>query len=139
MVSGINTDELKIKTIKAGLHGFFPKTNHENELYQAINDVMNGKVYFKGNVGDFVIDYLLNDHLLGNSGTLTGFRFTPKELQYLRLVAEGNTNQAISVEWGSAPVPWKNTNPTSLPKPASIPPGNSLYSYIRTRHCMIKG
>ena len=103
MVSGINTDKLKIKTIKAGLHGFFPKTNHENELYQAINDVMNGKVYFKGDVGDFVIDHLLNDHLLGNSGTVAGFRFTAKELQYLRLVAEGDTNQAISVAMGISP------------------------------------
>ena len=86
LVCSILEDPFRIKTaLKYGAAGYVPKTGGKTELLDAIDTVLQGKVY------------ITNEHsvkLNESSGTYT--QFTKRELEILYLIKQNKTNQQIA-------------------------------------------
>jgi DNA-binding NarL/FixJ family response regulator len=97
MLSMYCSQDFILNSIKAGANGYISKTVSRQELFQAINSVMNGELFFGKNVQNSIIQNFVNaanNQLFPNSDQLD--LLSPREKQILKLVAEGLTNQQIA-------------------------------------------
>ncbi|MEX0732392.1 MAG: response regulator transcription factor [Aquisalimonadaceae bacterium] len=79
-----------LEALRAGARAYVLKTQAAEDLAQAIEDVMHGKVYLSPGVVVTVVDAYLNGNDIPED-TLTG-----RERQVLQLVAEGHTTKKIA-------------------------------------------
>lgn len=92
--------EYFFEMLKAGASGYVPKSAAAEELIFAIRAVARGEVYLHSSVAQF----LLQEHLRqqeGGGGETAGL--SERELEVLRLVAEGLLNKDIGERLGISP------------------------------------
>lgn len=97
-------DDAKIvkSAFKAGVDGYILKGNEINEIYQAVNKVMEGSTFMGRNVGTGSLNAI--HHLKPSAEALYADRFTKKynltrrELEILRLISEALSNKQIAKE-----------------------------------------
>jgi len=77
-------EEQLFKSLRAGAHGYLLKSTPPGELVRAIRLVHQGKKRIPPEVAAQVAEYVSDDEL------------TPREVDVLRLVAEGNGNREIA-------------------------------------------
>jgi two-component system response regulator NreC len=80
-----------VQMLQAGARGYLLKEGAFNELVDAINAVMQGRIYLGGRVAGTVLDALV--HSKNNADTL---ELTHRESETLQLIAEGHTSRAIA-------------------------------------------
>lgn len=91
----MRTEEHHVATaLRAGIRGYVLKTQAAEDLLHAVRDVLRGQVYLSPNVSRPIID-----------GYLSGVKATAqplsrREMQVLKLVAEGHTSKDIAVVLG---------------------------------------
>lgn len=85
-----------IGMLTAGAFGFVHKDCSYNELVQAIRAVAAGKTYLSPSVSDI----LVNEHFhnMANGSRSPEDLISPRELQVLRLLAEGNSTKKTAEE-----------------------------------------
>ena len=89
------TDGYVRRTLEAGADGYILKDSPYSELDMAIRTVLDGKPYLSPSISDRVI----KGYLMGiNSARPTTLlaTLTPRELEVLKLIAEGYKNKEIS-------------------------------------------
>ncbi len=92
-----DNDEYIEHLMQYGVHGYILKENTSMDLIRAISEVMKNNIYLspevtKKMVNNFVANWQQNDKA---SGSVIP-RLTPRELEILKLIAEGKTNKQIS-------------------------------------------
>jgi len=81
--------------IQAGAAGFVTKQTAPHELLKAIREVSKGNAYFSPPIiRGFVSEICITPHT--RSPNASGASLTPRELEVLQLIAEGNTNKEMA-------------------------------------------
>lgn len=97
MLSMYTNQEFIFNAIKFGAKGYLPKNITREELVDAIKQVYNGNEYFSKDVSGIILkNYLKQVKNPERVETLQEERLTPREMEILKFVAEGYSNQLIA-------------------------------------------
>ena len=88
-------DEYIAAAFHAGINGYVLKDANRSEIIEAIQTVVAGRPYLSPEVSQRVIRGFVKGSTEKESDMATT-ALTPRELEVLKLVAEGNTNRAIA-------------------------------------------
>lgn len=88
--------EYIIDAIEAGAKGYLPKDISKDELLLAINKIVNGEEYFSGDIAQIALKSYIQKYKQQSSGNLPQNILTERELEIVKLVAEGLINKEIS-------------------------------------------
>lgn len=92
IITSFAEDERVISAIQAGAMGYMIKDSTPQELEQAIHAIYAGESYLPPNIARKVIRQLNKP----SAGNPTAKKLTPRELDILKLVAEGHSNEEIA-------------------------------------------
>jgi NarL family two-component system response regulator LiaR len=92
IITSFSEDERVVSAIQAGALGYLLKDTSPQELEQAIRVVHGGESYLPPNIARKVIRQMNKPP----SGGAAGKKPTPRELEILKLVAEGHSNDEIA-------------------------------------------
>jgi DNA-binding NarL/FixJ family response regulator len=92
------SDQMVRRVLDAGALGFVLKSDLAKHLVKAVKDVSAGKQFLTPRVSDIVLKGFLENQSdkTGHSQT----RPTPREIEVIRLLAEGNANKEIALKLG---------------------------------------
>lgn len=93
------SDHMIQSALDAGAHGYILKSDLSECLVKAVKDVSGGKRSLAPKVSEIVLDGFLkaaNQHQPGRAVV----RPTPRELEIIRLLAEGRANKEIAIQLG---------------------------------------
>ena len=91
------TQEFVFNAIKAGAKGYLPKSITQKELVEAIVQVSTGKEYFSKDISEIILkSYLKQIKDPERADDQNSEALTPREMEILKLVAEGYSNQLIA-------------------------------------------
>jgi DNA-binding NarL/FixJ family response regulator len=88
-------DEYIAAAFQAGIDGYVLKDANRSEIIEAIQTVVAGRPYLSPEVSEKVIRGFVKGSTEKEQGA-AGSGLTPRELEVLKLVAEGRTNRAIA-------------------------------------------
>jgi len=94
------SDQMVRRVLDAGALGYVLKSDLATQLVKAVKDVSAGKQFLAPRVSDIVLKGFLKT---GNQVDTTGHsqvRPTPREVEVIRLLAEGKANKEIAVKLG---------------------------------------
>lgn len=89
-----NNESYVASFLKAGIHGYLLKTAPAREVLLAMEAVYQGGYYLDPNISSFLINYYLEHTLSSQNNEWDGL--TTRELEVLKLIAEGYKNQHIA-------------------------------------------
>jgi two-component system, NarL family, response regulator LiaR len=92
MITSFTEDERVMAAIQAGASGYLLKDSSPQELERAIEVVFRGESYLPPNIASKVIRGI-SQHAVEAS---TAQKFTPREVEIIKLIAEGHTNAEIA-------------------------------------------
>jgi len=90
-------DEYIVASLDAGADGYILKDASQNELVLAIEYVMNGKVFLSPGISDKVVSGYLEQQKGKKKTTLLDI-LTRRELEILKMIAEGHKNKDIAAQ-----------------------------------------
>jgi DNA-binding NarL/FixJ family response regulator len=96
-VSMYDDDQHVIGAIRAGVRGFVLKRASLNDLLEALRTIAKGGFYLSPQVSDRLLDRIQRGDLETASVPAALEGLSPRELQVLRMVAEGKTSKEIAV------------------------------------------
>jgi DNA-binding NarL/FixJ family response regulator len=88
-------DEYISAAFQSGVDGYVLKDANRSEIIEAIRTVVSGRPYLSPSVSEKVIRGFVRGST-GRAGHESSSPLTPRELEVLKLVAEGHTNRAIA-------------------------------------------
>jgi len=88
--------EYIIDAIDAGVKGYLPKDISKDELLLAINKIVSGEEYFSGDIAQIALKSYIEKSKQQYSNSLPQNILTERELEIVKLVAEGLINKEIS-------------------------------------------
>ena len=94
------SDQMVRRVLDAGALGFVLKSDLAKHLVKAVKDVSAGRQFLTPRISDIVLKGFLNN---GNQADMSGpsqVRPTPREVEIIRLLAEGKANKAIAAKLG---------------------------------------
>lgn len=94
------SDQMVHRALDAGAHGYLLKSDLTECLAIAIRAVSEGKRFLTPKVSEIVLDGFLKARSQPDQEEGTGSRTTPREIQIMRLLAEGKTNKEIAALLG---------------------------------------
>ena len=95
-----DSDQMVRRVLDAGALGYVLKSDLATQLVKAVKDVSAGKQFLTPRISDMVLKGFLKT---GNQVDKTGrsqARPTPREIEVIRLLADGKANKEIAVELG---------------------------------------
>ena len=97
IVSVIDSEEIVLKTIKAGAKGFLGKDSDRNSLLEAIYTLRNGHDYYSKSITHLLLNRYISslkaDELNQNTDINT---LSSRQIEILKLWGESHTNQEIA-------------------------------------------
>jgi DNA-binding NarL/FixJ family response regulator len=94
------SDQMVRRVLDAGALGYVLKSDLAAHLVKAVKDVSAGKLFLTPRVSDIVLKGFLKNGNQPEPGESSRARPTPREVQVIRLVAEGKANKEIAAELG---------------------------------------
>lgn len=89
-------EEFILNAIKAGAKGYLPKNTSKPELLEAIKAVHKGEEYYNENVSQMILKSYVKNIKQENENQNPTETLSKRELEILKLFAEGQTNQEIA-------------------------------------------
>jgi DNA-binding NarL/FixJ family response regulator len=96
------SDQMVQRALNAGAHGYILKSDLTECLVKAVKAVSEGKRFLTPKVSEIVLEGFLKTKGQHQQGGHAGARTTPRELEIIRLLAQGKFNKEIAVELGIA-------------------------------------
>jgi DNA-binding NarL/FixJ family response regulator len=97
MLSGYPDEDSVVGSLKAGARAFVLKDAGESDLIDALRTVARGGTYLSAQVSDGLLRRLQNGNLDSKAQGPLIDGLSPRELQVMRMVAEGKTSKEIAV------------------------------------------
>ena len=94
------SDQMVRRALDAGARGYLLKSDLTECLVKAVKSVSEGKRFLTPKVSEIVLEGFLKTKGQHQQGERAGARTTPRELEIIRLLAEGKTNKEISAQLG---------------------------------------
>ena len=94
MLSMHDSEQILYEALKAGASGFVLKTAADRDLVNACRATMRGETFLYAGAVDALVRDFLDRARQGDAGSLDPL--TPRELEVLKLVAEGHTSDEIA-------------------------------------------
>lgn len=93
------SDQMVRRALNAGANGYLLKSDLTDSLTKAVKDIADGKRFLTPKVSEIVLEGFLDTkgHLHGERA---GTQATPREIEIVRLLAEGKTNKEIAALLG---------------------------------------
>src|SRR6267143_7312906 len=96
------SDQMVQRALDAGAHGYILKSDVTGCLVKAVKDVSSGKRFLTPKVSEIVLEGFLRTRSQPDQEGGTGGRTTPREIEIIRLLAEGKPNKQIAALLGIA-------------------------------------
>jgi DNA-binding NarL/FixJ family response regulator len=96
------SDQMVQRVLDAGAHGYILKSDLTDCLAKAVNAVSTGKRFLTPKISEIVLEGFLNRTNQHRKGERASARTTPRELEIIRLLAQGKSNKEIAAELGIA-------------------------------------
>lgn len=97
MLSMHTGQEFIFNSLKNGAKGYLHKSISREELIEAIKEVYNGNEYFSKEVSGIILkNYLRQIKDPESADTYSEQKLTPREMEILKMVAQGYSNQLIA-------------------------------------------
>jgi DNA-binding NarL/FixJ family response regulator len=90
------SDQMVQRALEAGAHGYILKSDLTDSLPKAVKAVAEGKRFLTPKVSEIVLDGFLSKRSPHRQEERAGARVTPREVEVIRLLAEGKTNKEIA-------------------------------------------
>ena len=87
-------EQYVLEAINAGIKGYVLKSEAALALSEAIHEVTRGNAYLSPGIARFAVDSCV----VKNSGGVPAEVLSPRELQVLRLIAEGHTTREVAAQ-----------------------------------------
>ena len=97
MLSMYDDEHSVISAVKAGARGFVLKRASDGDLIQALRTVAQGGSYLSPRVSDRLLERIQKGTVDESTQSLPLADLSPREVQVLRLIAEGKTSKEIAV------------------------------------------
>ncbi len=94
------SDQMVRRVLEAGARGYVLKSDMGLHLIQAVKDLAQGKISLTPKVSEIVLEGFLKVGADGKPFDHSHVRPTPREIQIIRLLAEGKANKEIATELG---------------------------------------
>jgi len=94
------SDQMVHRVLEAGALGYVLKSDLAANLVKAVKDVSAGRLFLTPRVSDIVLKGFLNSADQTDPATQTRARPTPREVEIIRLLAEGKANKVIAANLG---------------------------------------
>ena len=94
------SDRMVQRALDAGAHGYLLKSDLTDCLAKAVRAVAEGKRFLTPKVSEIVLEGFLKTKSQHQHGERAGARTTPREIEIIRLLAEGKTNKEIAALLG---------------------------------------
>jgi DNA-binding NarL/FixJ family response regulator len=97
VISILNTDDVILKSIKAGAKGFLSKESDKNELIEAIYTLRNGHDYYSKSITHILLNkYISKIKSDDNDQTVNIQNLSSRQVEILKFWGEGFTNKDIA-------------------------------------------
>jgi DNA-binding NarL/FixJ family response regulator len=96
------SDQMVQRALDAGAHGYILKSDLTDTLPKAVKAVVEGKRFLTPRVSEIVLDGFLKTRSRHRQGERVASRTTPREVEIIRLLAEGKANKEIAALLGIA-------------------------------------
>jgi DNA-binding NarL/FixJ family response regulator len=96
------SDQMVQRVLEAGAHGYILKSDLTECLVEAVKGVCEGKRFLTSRVSEIVLEGFLKTKGQHQQRERAGARITPRELEIIRLLAQGKSNKEIAAELGIA-------------------------------------
>jgi DNA-binding NarL/FixJ family response regulator len=94
------SDQMVRHALEAGVHGYLLKSDLTDSLREAVEAIVGGERFFTPKVSQIVLDGFLNTKSPNELADGAAARATPREIQIIRLLAQGKSNKQIGSELG---------------------------------------
>jgi DNA-binding NarL/FixJ family response regulator len=92
-----DSDQMVRRALDAGARGYLLKSDLTDCLPEAVEAIAEGKRFLTPKVSEIVLQGFLNARSQHQRGEWAGTRTTPREIEIIRLLAEGKSNKEIAV------------------------------------------
>jgi DNA-binding NarL/FixJ family response regulator len=96
------SDQMVRRVLEAGARGYVLKSDLAAHLVKAVEDVSQGKLSLTPKVSEIVLQGFLKAEKESKRTERAGVRPTPRELEIIRLLADGKANKEIASSLGIA-------------------------------------
>jgi DNA-binding NarL/FixJ family response regulator len=96
------SDQMVRSALDAGARGYLLKSDLTECLVKAVKAVSEGKRFLTSKVSEIVVEGFLNTRSQHRQEGRAGPRITPREIEIIRLLAEGKSNKEIAARLGIA-------------------------------------
>jgi DNA-binding NarL/FixJ family response regulator len=94
------SDQMVRRVLDAGAHGYVLKSDLATHLIRAVNNVSEGKLFLTPRVSDIVLKGFLTNRNQSDPTEHSRVRPTSREVEIIRLLAEGKPNKEIAGKLG---------------------------------------
>jgi DNA-binding NarL/FixJ family response regulator len=96
ILSSYGDDEYVHQLTEAGASGYLIKQTAANDLIKAIREAHKGNAFFSPSISKRLLDYYREAYVRGKPIRRRSEQLTPREMEVLQLVAEGQVNKHIA-------------------------------------------